>query len=588
MKTTKLFLVAFLFLALGSVSAQKINDDKVPEDVFISFKYKFPDATVTSWELNADTYTAKFKLNDQVGKADFNSKGLWLITKYDVEEKELPSPILTYYKDNYRDKDYVISVSELQKTSGGDTFYYILIKKQGFTSVPPVELFYDLTGKLIKKVDPEEEKAGNDQKQDQKKDGKQDAKQDQKKDGKQDQKKDAKADQKQDNKKEVKQEDDQDSKPVQKKEVKKEPKDNVKKDNKDDEEVTEVPQRAGDGDKDVVDAAKVPAVIKSYYTAKAKKAAGTVWYLKDKKYIVKYSQAGRAGQMTFTKEGTWLETRIEQAEETLIQMAVDYLKSNYRTYKIKTIELVSQPKDKTIFIRMYDKRSKELPPPLAEIQFTTTGKFINVEKPDEVDENYIDSQKRKEEKDKEFVTDVDQKGGKFENADNYNDKIELKEVPSNVLLYIKQNYKEDYIKSSRLVSDDTLGNVYVIAVKPEIAKYATLLYFDLAGKFIKKFDEGERDMYTASNKSVGSQAKELPPSKYGTSDERVKATELPPTVGKYLKKNFPQHNITESFFKTDKEMGSCYLVILKKSGDKKIVKIYFDLDGNMLKNETEN
>ena len=370
--------------------------------------------------------------------------------------------------------------------------------------------------------------------------------------------------------------------------MKKEPKQEVKKGNKDEEEVAEVPQKTGDGDKDVVAAAKVPAVIKSYYTSKAKKAAGTVWYLKDKKYIVKYSIAGRAGQMTFTKEGVWLETRIEQAEESLIQMAVDYLKSNYRTYKIKTIELVSQPKDKTIFIRMYDKRSKELPPPLAEIQFTTTGKFINIDKPDEVDQNYIDSQKRKEEKNNEFVSDVDQKGVKYENADNYNDKIELKEVPSNVLLYIKQNYKEDYIKSSRLVSDDTLGNVYVIAVKPEIAKYATLLYFDLAGKFIKKFDEGERDMYTSSNKSVGSQAKEPPQSKYGTSDERVKATEIPPTIGKYLKKSYPQYTMTEAFFKTDKELGSCYLIIIKKSSEKKIIKIYFDLDGNMLKNETEN
>ncbi len=584
MKTTKLFLVVFLFLALGSVSAQKINDDKVPEDVFISFKYKFPEATVTSWELNADIYTAKFKLNDQVGKADFNSKGLWLITKYEVAEKELPSPILTYYKDNYRDKDYVISVSELQKTSGGDTFYYILIKKQGFTAVPPVELFYDLTGKLIKKVEAGDNKGDNDQKQDakedQKKDSKQDAKQNQKKDGKQDQKKDSKVDQKQEHKKDAKQDEEIDAKQEHKKEV--------KKDNKEDEEVTEVPQKTDDGDKDVVDAAKIPAVIKTYFVAKAKKAAGAVWYLRDKKYIVKYTQVGKAGQMTFTKEGVWLETRIEQAEESLIQMAVDYLKSNYRTYKIKTMELVSQPKDKTIFIRMYDKRSKELPPPITEIQFTTTGKFINVEKPDEVDQNYNDSQKRKEEKDKEFVSDVDRKGAKYENADNYNDKIELKEVPSNILQYIKQNYKDDYIKSSRLVSDDKLGNTYVIGVKPEIAKYTTYLYFDITGKFIKKYNEGEDLNKKDEDGESYKQTKEEPASKYGTSDERVKATELPPIVPKYLKKNFPQHSISESFFKTDKEMGSCYLVILKKSGDKKVVKVYFDLDGNMLKKETEN
>ncbi len=292
MKTKKLFLIAFLFLALGSVSAQKINDDKVPEDVLISFKYKFPDATITSWELNADIYTAKFKLSDQVGEADFNSKGLWIITKYEVDEKELPSPILTYFKDNYRNKDYVISVSELQKTSGGETYYYIMLKKQGYTQDTPIELQYDLTGKLLKNSDPEKNKADNEQKQDakqdQKKDAKQDAKQDQKKDAKQDakqdQKKDAKQDAKQDQKKDAKQEETQDqkqdAKQDQKKEVKKEPKQEVKKGNKDEEEVAEVPQKTGDGDKDVVAAAKVPAVIKSYYTSRLKKPQAPFGILK--------------------------------------------------------------------------------------------------------------------------------------------------------------------------------------------------------------------------------------------------------------------------------------------------------------------
>ena len=59
-------------------------------------------------------------------------------------------------------------------------------------------------------------------------------------------------------------------------------------------------------------------------------------------------------------------------------------------------------------------------------------------------------------------------------------------------------------------------------------------------------------------------------------------------ISKYLKKNYPQHMINELYFKTDKEIGNCYLLIMKKTGDKKITKLFFDLYGNVLKTETEN
>jgi hypothetical protein len=532
MKTRALLILGLLVFSLTAVNAQKIPENKVPQDVVISFKYKYPDAAISSWEKAKDNYVAKFKLNDQEGKAEFTDKGVWNVTRYAVSEKELPSPIFDYYKTNYRAKDYIISVSELDKDNTGSTFYYVEIKKQGYSQIKPIELTFDLTGTLLTKTDPEDNKAGNDNK------------------GGNDK--------------------------TDKKEV-----------NQNDQVVNNVP--VDTSSKYIVDIAKVPAAIKTHFASKVKKASGSVWYYQNKIYTVKFNQAGKNGQSTYAKDGTWLETRLDQSPESLHQLIVAYLKDNYRTYKVKTVELVSQTKDKTIFIRMYDKRSKETPPPLAEIMFTTTGKFININKPDVVDENDIYNKKRMEDKDNKFLSEVDKKGVTYENANNYNDKVSVKEMPTPVAAYLKKNFRDADLKSSRLVSDDQLGNIYLITMKPQDTKYSVHLYFDLQGNLIKKIDEGEGKMTKDSDKIIEeNHPSEKPASKYGTADEVIKATDVPAAITKYLKKSYPKHTISESFFKSDDELGNCYLLILKKSGEKKVLKLYFDMDGNVLKNETEN
>ncbi len=525
MNTRALFILCFLVFSLSAIFAQKISENKVPQDVVISFKYKYPDAEVSYWELNKDIYIAKFKLNDQDGKAEFNDKGVWSVTKYNIEERELPTPILDYYKDNYRGQEFDISVAELQKKSSGTTLYYLELKKEGFNQLKPVQLTFDLTGKLLSKTDPEENLLKDDK-------GKKDNKQ---------------------NTEEVK---------------------------------TVTPDES---QKYIIDAAKVPAVAKTHFTSKVKKATGSVWYLQNKIYTVKFNQAGKSGQSTYAKDGTWIETRVDQSPETLHQLILAYLKDNYRSYKIKSAELVTQAKDKSIFIRMYDKRSKETPPPLTEIWFSPIGKFLSINKADVIDESDKDSRKRQEEKDKEFLSEVDKNGVTYENANNYNDKVNFKELPTPIPQYLKQYYKEHFVKSSRLVSDDALGNVYLITVKAEDTKYAVHLYFDLQGKFLKKIDEAEGRINKDSNKTIEqSKVEDKPASKYGTPEESVNPIELPTNISKYLKKNFSQYAIAESYFKTDDDLGNCYLLILKKSGDKKVVQLYFDLDGNMLRNETEN
>lgn len=284
-----------------------------------------------------------------------------------------------------------------------------------------------------------------------------------------------------------------------------------------------------------------------------------------------------------------METRIESSEASLHQLIIKYLKDNYRPYVIKSVENVNKPKDKSVYIRMYDKRDKTVPPLITEIWFTSTGKFINVEKPEIIDPYELERQKRKEEKEKEFLSSVDQKGEKYEDADNYYEKVSIKELPTPIINYVKQNYKEHIIKSAHFYSDDELGNVYLIKVKIEGAKYGIQLFFDISGKLLRKVDETEnrvnQDNFKVDNDN---QAEEEKPSKYGTPDERVSYGELPSDISKYLKKNYPQHMVYELYFKTDNELGNCYLLILRKTGEKKVIKLYFDMDGNLLRNEMEN
>jgi hypothetical protein len=541
MKTRALFLLGFLIFSFSAVTAQKIAESKVPQDVVISFKYKYTDAEVISWEMNKDIYIAKFKLNDQEGKAEFDNKGVWIVTKYAVGEKEFPSTILNYYKTNYKNQEYSISVAELQKSSSEKTIYYLEIRKEGYHQLAPVILTFDLSGKLLSKTDPEENLSKD-----------------------KDKGKTA-------------------TKDTREKKVKID-----KKDNKKNEEVENI-IIPDENQNYIVDAAKVPTEAKAHFVNKEKKTSRSIWYLKDKIYTVKFTQAGQKGQSTYTKDGKWIETRVDQNPETLHQLILAYLKDNYRNYKIKTAELVSQDKDKSIFIRMYDKRSKETPPPLTEIWFSSVGKFLSINKADVIDESDNDGNKRQEEKDNEFLSNVDKGGVKYENADNYNDKVNFKELPSPIPLYIKQYYKEHYVKESRLVSDDELGNIYLVTVKLEDSRYPVHLYFDLQGKFLKKIDEGEGKISKDNNKSVEEKKVPVKPeSKYGTLDEVVNPTDLPVSVSKYLKKNYPQYSIAESFLKTEGDQGNSYLIILKKAGEKKVVKLYFDMDGNMLKKQIEN
>jgi hypothetical protein len=131
----------------------------VPPAVFNAFKTKYPDAALESWKTDSTLYTASFTSEEMKGKAEFTLDGTWHFTKYPIDGKELPGPVVTDLKQNY--SEYKVKTSEMVEEPGTTSYYYILIKKEGIGQ-PSIELYYTLTGKLIKKVASEEKAITND------------------------------------------------------------------------------------------------------------------------------------------------------------------------------------------------------------------------------------------------------------------------------------------------------------------------------------------------------------------------------------------------------------------------------------------
>ena len=150
MRTKILLLLIFLSV---NVVAQKINEEQVPKDVLIGLETIYPEAKVKIWELIDGNYFASIKVDGQSGKAELTPNGKWLMSKFPVSEKELPSNITKYFYDNY--KGFKITISQYTEEPDDNNYYYLKIQKKGLNQNEDGELFFDLSGNLTKSTAPE-------------------------------------------------------------------------------------------------------------------------------------------------------------------------------------------------------------------------------------------------------------------------------------------------------------------------------------------------------------------------------------------------------------------------------------------------
>ncbi|MFZ4400531.1 MAG: hypothetical protein ACOYO1_10890 [Bacteroidales bacterium] len=161
MRTKILF---FLILLSANVLAQKIDDEQVPKDVLIGLETIYPEVSAKAWEIKDGNYFASIKVDGQSGKAEISPEGKWIISKFPVGEKELPSTIVKYFYDNYL--GYKISISQYIEEPNDNNYYYLKIQKKGLNQEENGELFFDLSGKLTKNTAPEIVKVNDEAKND--------------------------------------------------------------------------------------------------------------------------------------------------------------------------------------------------------------------------------------------------------------------------------------------------------------------------------------------------------------------------------------------------------------------------------------
>jgi len=75
---------------------------KVPSAVESAFKAKYASATPT-WSMKGSNYQAKFKMNNEEMKANFDATGKWVLTETKIAATSLPSVVTTTIKKDFAD-----------------------------------------------------------------------------------------------------------------------------------------------------------------------------------------------------------------------------------------------------------------------------------------------------------------------------------------------------------------------------------------------------------------------------------------------------------------------------------------------------
>lgn len=527
MKTKTLLLFGLFFFFCLSLFAQTISESEVPQDVFISFKYKYPDAVVSGWEKQNDHYLAKFKLTDQEGKAEFTTDGKWAKSSFAIAEKELPSPIPKYVKANY--PNHSIRESNFMKEPDASDVYLIVLKEQGIKD--QVSLYFDIDGSLIKKEDSQENKANQVKKDNDAKKGNEEV-----------------------------------VTPPQQTEVKK----------------------VDEGEP--IAEAKVPGPAKTHFITKNKKATDASWFRVERDYVVKFTLAGKTGKSIYSEEGTWKETRMSADPATLAPLMLDYLKTNFRKYKTVKAEYVqTPPKNKFYEVQVVEKASKETTPPVTKVFFDGNGKYMSVERPDVADVDNNEDKEAADKEFLENVDASNQTIEKGTGVNDVINPKELPTDAIQYIKKVFPEHKIKECRY--LFDDDLNAHIYYVTVKKEGDKYEIELYFDLTGKLLKKIDPTEQKYQNENPDGEGADNQISPKDNVSTDDvissgaESIDPKELPSGITNYLKKNYPDHKVDQALYTTDDEFGNVYYLLLKKSGDKSKAELWFDLNGKLVKSE---
>ncbi len=129
----------------------------VPQAVKTAFNQKFSNATKVKWENEDENeWEAEFRMNGKEYSANFDSKGNWLETEYEIKKSEIPQAILTTIKNEFT--RYETEEAEVAENKDG-TFYEIKFE----TDEKDIEVVFKADGTVVKKESKGEEDEENEE-----------------------------------------------------------------------------------------------------------------------------------------------------------------------------------------------------------------------------------------------------------------------------------------------------------------------------------------------------------------------------------------------------------------------------------------
>jgi len=145
-----MILALVTFSAVQAI-AQKVKESEVPQVVKTAFMKAYPNAKGVKWDKEAAGFEASFDQNKNDMSVVLDKMGVVKEVETGIAKDKLPKAVLETLKKDFADHDIEETAMIV---ANGVTTYEVEVEKGKKSS----DLIFDSTGKLLKKIDKEDEK----------------------------------------------------------------------------------------------------------------------------------------------------------------------------------------------------------------------------------------------------------------------------------------------------------------------------------------------------------------------------------------------------------------------------------------------
>ncbi len=533
-------LKAFLILMIlsGSVAAQQIEQDAVPEAVQKAFESEYPDAKIKGWEIVNERLVANTKIDGQNAKAVFSPDGSWIETIYEISGKEMPGRISSWIDQQYAGSRIVLAQYREDKTQGA--FYYVQLKNPRSNQDIDLECFFDVSGNFQKKNEfiPLDRAISTSATQ----------------------------------------------------EVARKEKEEREKAEYQSRRAAQLAMDRSVGENDL------PARLRDNFRKKFANAEECRWDTLDNVYNAYFFLGEDSVHAEFNPQGDWLKSTVSLAAGPGFRPVELYLEQNYPGYIVKlSQQITTRDRNNSYYVEVHPKVRKNEKPQITRLTFDKGGRLLQAEEPSIITETEDTAEEIVQDDDEAdaFEAKLDQEPKKKKQSDEAiaTLKVNPRELPSTILNYVKTNYPELVIREAYFSDYEDIGNAYRVVISKEGVRQVTSdLYFSDYGKLLKEVNPPPKQV--PETKVVRQEKKESPvvedqaaydepeevvldePEESGETEDQVRESyevsdsDIPDVVKKNFSRRYPRAE--EIIWKTD---DSTYAVEFYMNGIKNILEM---------------